>query len=225
MVNNFIDSAGSFNLSSLTALKQLNGDLRALILVSSTRSELLSQNLSVALKTLKSRVGIVLASLTSSSTSTSKDNENSASEKSSATLTTAKIEEGETTENHEKKTEGAADNNTTKSDTNSEINVNTPHKKRRLSEEPSSSTSVTKSPVTKPKDEKSKWKEHLVLFMNTLNLLIGMSENAIAAVSSDNNASNVSNASVEKPVKENSDSDQENIKKEGSNEDNESTQK
>ena len=38
---------------------------RALILVSSTRSELLSQNLSVALKTLKSRVGIILASLTS----------------------------------------------------------------------------------------------------------------------------------------------------------------
>merc|ERR1712241_951204 len=130
-----------------------------------------SQNLSVALKTLKSRVGIVLASLTSSSTSTSKDNENSASEKSSATLTTAKIEEGETTENHDKKIEGAADNNT-KSD-NSETNVNTPHKKRRLSEEPSSSNSVTKSPVTKPKDEKSKWKEHLVLFMNTLNLLIG----------------------------------------------------
>jgi hypothetical protein len=65
LVNNFIDSAGSFNLSSLTALKQLNGDLRALILVSSTRSELLSQNLSIALKTLKSRVGIVLASLTS----------------------------------------------------------------------------------------------------------------------------------------------------------------
>jgi len=28
LVNNFIDSAGSFNLSSLTALKQLNGDLR-----------------------------------------------------------------------------------------------------------------------------------------------------------------------------------------------------
>ena len=208
MVNNFIDSAGSFNLSSLTALKQLNGDLRALILVSSTRSELLSQNLSVALKTLKSRVGIVLASLTSSSTSTSKDNENSAS----ATLTTAKIEEGETTENHDKKTEGAADNNT-KSD-NSEINVNTPHKKRRLSEEPSSSNSVTKSPVTKPKDEKSKWKEHLVLFMNTLNLLIGMSENAIAAAAVSSASDN--NASVNEKPKPEMDSDQEDIKKEGS---------
>merc|ERR1719273_1940243 len=56
LISNFIDSAGSFNLSSLTALKQLNGDLRALILVSSTRGELLTQALMEALKTLKKRV-------------------------------------------------------------------------------------------------------------------------------------------------------------------------
>ena len=39
-------------------MKQLNGDLRALILVSSTRGELLTQALMEALKTLKTRVEI-----------------------------------------------------------------------------------------------------------------------------------------------------------------------
>ena len=56
LVGNFIGSADSFNLSLINTLKQLNGDLRALILVSSTRGELLTQALMDALKTLKKRV-------------------------------------------------------------------------------------------------------------------------------------------------------------------------
>ena len=56
LVGNFIGSADSFNLSIINTLKQLNGDLRALILVSSTRNELLTEQLMEALKTLKKRV-------------------------------------------------------------------------------------------------------------------------------------------------------------------------
>jgi hypothetical protein len=56
LVGNFIESAGSFNLNLINTLKQLNGDLRALILVSSTRGELLTKALMEALKTLKKRV-------------------------------------------------------------------------------------------------------------------------------------------------------------------------
>ena len=33
--------------------------------------------------------------------------------------------------------------------------------------------------VTKPKDEKTKWKESLMMFTSTLNLLISMGENAL----------------------------------------------
>ena len=43
-------------MSIINTLKQLNGDLRALILVSSTRNELLTEQLMEALKTLKKRV-------------------------------------------------------------------------------------------------------------------------------------------------------------------------
>ena len=114
--------------------------------------------------------------------STKENNENS------TTSVSAKIEEPsgvatESSENSDKKIEDTADNydnkNSRENDSNSENLINnTPHKKRRLSEEPSSSNSNSnlKSPLTTkgPKDEKSKWKEHLVLFMNTLNLLIGM---------------------------------------------------
>ena len=115
--------------------------------------------------------------------STKENNENS------TTSVSAKIEEpsggaAESSENSDKKIEDTADNNSDnknsrEKDSNSENLINnTPHKKRRLSEEPSSSNSNSnlKSPLTTkgPKDEKSKWKEHLVLFMNTLNLLIGM---------------------------------------------------
>ena len=149
LISNFIDSAASFNLTATGIMKQLNGDLRALILVSSTRSELLNQNLLQALRTLKTRVGIVLATVNS------KDDN----------IQTVNAEESpikNSNESHE--------------NTNSSTE-NTSNKKRRLSEEPSTSTVVKN--VTKPKDEKTKWKESLMMFTSTLNLLISMGENAL----------------------------------------------
>ena len=185
LISNFIDSSSQFNLSLTGVLKQLNGDLRALILVSSTRSQLLNQKLLQALKTLKSRVELVLSSVeppTAPTTATVKDEQKS--EDSGASKTeenVAKIGESP-----------------------SKVNPEAPNKKRRLSEEPSTSNTTAKS-VNKPKDEKTRWKDSLVMFMNTLNLLIGMSENALAAnvATSSANEATIEEAPETKPEPKN----------------------
>ncbi|XP_040568738.2 ubiquitin carboxyl-terminal hydrolase 34 [Lepeophtheirus salmonis] len=56
LVSNFIDMAGTFVLDRVTPVRHLNGDLRALFLVSSSRSNFLSDELLQALKILRSSV-------------------------------------------------------------------------------------------------------------------------------------------------------------------------
>merc|ERR1711971_1050107 len=128
-VGNFIESAGSFNLNLINTLKQLNGDLRALILVSSTRGELLTEQLMEALKTLKKRVELQQP----------KENDEK-SEKSSSDS-------------------GAADQPP-------------PNKVTKTSDQENSSSAASKN----------KWKDTLLNFLHTLNLLIGMCENALETV-------------------------------------------
>ena len=139
LVGSFIDSAGTFNLTGVNGLKQLNGDLRALILVSSTRGELLTEPLMEALKTLKSRVSVLLE--------------------------TVKPKE----EDEAKKSVG------------DETDQESCSRKRRSSEEASNTPPVKVPAMTKKQTEdKSKWKESLGMFLNTLNLLIGMCESSLS---------------------------------------------
>ena len=56
LVRNFIDIAGAFNLTRANPVRHLNGDLRALLLVSSTRTDHLTPELLKALKILRMRV-------------------------------------------------------------------------------------------------------------------------------------------------------------------------
>ena len=56
LVRNFIDIAGEFNLTRANPVRHLNGDLRALLLVSTTRTDHLTPDLLKALKTLQLRV-------------------------------------------------------------------------------------------------------------------------------------------------------------------------
>ena len=139
LVGNFIDSAGTFNLSAVNGLRGLNGDLRALILVSSTRGELLTEPLMEALKTLKSRISVLLETAQPSK----EDQEDS-----------KKPDDNET-------------------DASS--------RKRRCSEDPPNTPPVKVPAMTKKQTEdKTKWKESLVMFLNTLNLLIGMCESSLS---------------------------------------------
>ena len=136
----------SFGLTNVGPLKQLNGDLRALILVSSTRSELLTEPLSTALKALKTRVVTFLASVKAKDEDDQKDSKDEAEETGDA--------------------------------------GSTPQKKRRQSEE-ATSTSQQQPPMKMPsslklKDENTKWKDAMVMFQCTLNLLIGMCESALS---------------------------------------------
>jgi len=126
LVGNFIQSADSFTLTATNTLKQLNGDLRALILVSSTRGELLTIALMEALKTLKARVESL------------------------------KLKE------EEKSVEKTVGNSSAESG--------------------ATKNSPPPTKVSKPNDEsafKNKWKDSLIMFLHTLNLLIGMCENAL----------------------------------------------
>jgi len=139
LVGNFIDSAGTFNLSAVNGLRGLNGDLRALILVSSTRGELLTEPLMEALKTLKSRISVLLETAQPSK----EDQEDS-----------KKPDDNET-------------------DASS--------RKRRCSEDPPNTPPVKVPAMTKKQTEdQTKWKESLVMFLNTLNLLIGMCESSLS---------------------------------------------
>ena len=56
LVNNFMEVAGTFALTRLGPLKHLNGDLKALLLVSTARSDHMSQKLLAALQILRIRV-------------------------------------------------------------------------------------------------------------------------------------------------------------------------
>ena len=56
LVRNFIDIAGAFNLTRANPVRHLNGDLRALLLVSTTRTDHLTLDLLKALNTLRLRV-------------------------------------------------------------------------------------------------------------------------------------------------------------------------
>ena len=56
LVRNFIDIAGAFNLTRANPVRHLNGDLRALLLVSTTRTDHLTTDLLKALNTLRLRV-------------------------------------------------------------------------------------------------------------------------------------------------------------------------
>jgi hypothetical protein len=123
LVSNFIDIAGTFNLTRPNPLKHLNGDLRALILVSSTRSELLTEPLMEALKILKNRVSSLLATVTDS------------------------------TEEKDEKTDEKVGSNKASAAGNSK--------------------------------SEDKLKESLVMFLHTLNLLIGMCENATGSTNSE----------------------------------------
>jgi len=134
LVGNFIESAASFNLSLINTLKQLNGDLRALILVSSTRGELLTQALMEALKTLKTRVEI----------QQSKETDEKSAENSSVSSC----------------------------DSTSNPDSQPPPKVAKTSNDQDSTTSNVTS-------GKNKWKDMLLNFLHTLNLLIGMCENAL----------------------------------------------
>merc|ERR1712062_322308 len=139
LVGNFIDSAGTFNLSAVNGLRGLNGDLRALILVSSTRGELLTEPLMEALKTLKSRISVLLETA-----QPSKEDQ----------------EDSKTPDDNE--TDGSS-------------------RKRRCSEDPPNTPPVKVPAMTKKQTEdKTKWKESLVMFLNTLNLLIGMCESSLS---------------------------------------------
>ena len=136
LVGNFIDSAGTFNLSAVNGLRGLNGDLRALILVSSTRSELLTEPLMEALKTLKSRISVLLETVQPKEEEDSKKPDDNDNEKS---------------------------------------------RKRRCSEDAPNTPPVKVPAMSKKQTEdKSKWKESLVMFLNTLNLLIGMCESSLS---------------------------------------------
>ena len=136
LVGNFIDSAGTFNLSAVNGLRGLNGDLRALILVSSTRSELLTEPLMEALKTLKSRISVLLETVQPKEEEDSKKPDDNENEKS---------------------------------------------RKRRCSEDAPNTPPVKVPAMSKKQTEdKSKWKESLVMFLNTLNLLIGMCESSLS---------------------------------------------
>ena len=55
LVRNFIDIAGAFNLTRANPVRHLNGDLRALLLVSTTRTDHLTPDLFKALSTLHMR--------------------------------------------------------------------------------------------------------------------------------------------------------------------------
>ncbi len=63
LVKNFIESAANFSLGRPNPIRHLNGDLRALILVSSTRTEILTDNLLDALKTLKTRANSTMETI------------------------------------------------------------------------------------------------------------------------------------------------------------------
>ena len=56
LVRNFIDIAGAFNLTRANHVRHLNGDLRALLLVSTTRTDHLTSELLKALRILRLRV-------------------------------------------------------------------------------------------------------------------------------------------------------------------------
>lgn len=90
LVSNFIDISGSFNLERPNPVRHLSGDLRALFLVSSSRSDHLSPKLQDALKVLKSRVEVELSTLLKQQ---SKNNEESTSDDNAGETSTSSLKE------------------------------------------------------------------------------------------------------------------------------------
>ena len=172
LARNFIEVADSFNLTRVSPLRHLNGDLRSLILVNTAKTDHLTSELMDSLVTLRTKVQKMLDYAAKESCHKS---DSSSDKKDDLPPTTAKKRLFE-----ESKSDGVSESGSSKRCRTSVLDEG------ESSKIPKPGPSSTPGPVerddgAKSIPENSRMKDTLNVFMKTLNILVRMCETAFCS--------------------------------------------
>ena len=170
LVRNFVDVADSFNVTRVSPVRHLNGDLRALILVNNAKNDHLTNGLLDALVVLRTKVQSVLKDQGETPPAKKTPDNQSA-------VSSAKKRLFEETKSENGPEPGCSSSNSKRSRSSSDPGTD---EGKSPPPKPGTSQQADKEEEFPPRplQDNSRLKETLSVFMKTLNILIQMCESA-----------------------------------------------